>query len=211
MTVRSGPTRAGFAAFGVAVAMLSGCGSDDTPAEAPAETTDETALADGGTTTPAPTSTSASTTTPDDTPATSSPEGLESELLGTWTASAADILSANTANLGGAGMTACDGEISMTFNDGGTLSRAGNVACSIGAVRADGTISTTADYDVDAPGSLTIRNTVTLGIATLGGREIPFPDAFGDSSARFRVEGDVLSIEFTNPAVGSVTQQYTRS
>jgi hypothetical protein len=183
-------------ALGAAL-VASGCGGDDA-----AETT---TTADATTTTEVTTTTEATTTTGGGDAAGSS------ELDGSWVADAGDLLAANTANVGGTGGLTCTGEITMTFADG-KLERSGDVSCSApgSPISAEGSIVTTGDYAVDGD-VLTITGTSSTGRASLAGTEIPTPDSWGDGEATFRIEGDTLTIEFTETAVGAVTQTYTRS
>jgi hypothetical protein len=196
MTPRTAFVTAGAVA---ALLLLGACGSD----------TDSEGGASESSTTEATASTTSSTAESTTTTRAATDEGAD--LVGTWTVSAGDILAANTANLGGTGAMTCDGTITMTFAENGTLSRAGNVACGMGPIQGDGTISTTAEYAVTAPGELTISSTVTLGVLQLGGQEIPFPDGFGDGSATYSVAGGTLTLTFAEGSVGQVTQTYARA
>jgi hypothetical protein len=99
----------------------------------------------------------------------------------------------------------------MTFGDG-TLERSGDVTCGAAGspISATGTISTTGEYTVDGD-VLTITGTSSSGRATMSGADIPTPDSWGDGVATYRIEGDTLTIDFTDTAVGAVTQTYTRA
>lgn len=124
------------------------------------------------------------------------------ELVGTWTADASQILAANTANLGGSGAVSCRGPIDMTFNSDGTYSRRGSVDCSVRGRSMRGAVSTAGQYTVAG-------NVLTISRTRLEG-DGPVPDAWGDGTAQFAITGPTLSITFSNPSVGTVTQQYTR-
>lgn len=168
----------------------------------------------GATTSDAPTTTEArATSTTEATTTTDGADRSSREIVGTWTADAGDILSANTANVGGAGGLTCEGPITMTFTDEGTFSRAGNVSCTgPGGLSGSGTIATTGEWFFDADtGGLVISGTVADGVLTLQGREVPFPDSFGDGQAEYSVDGDQLEITFTIDPVGTVTQTYARA
>jgi hypothetical protein len=132
------------------------------------------------------------------------------DLVGTWVADASDILASNTANVGGPGGLACSGPITMTFTDAGTYARSGGVTCAAGALSASGTVATSGTYAVTGDG-LTISGTTNAGSISLGGRSVPFPDAFGDGRATYAVSGGTLEITFTGPGVGEVTQTYRRA
>ena len=65
---------------------------------------------------------------------------------------------------------------------------------------------------VAGPGdALTVADTRNDGTISLGGRAVPFPDAFGDGDATYAIEGSTLRITFGGPGVGTVTQTYRRS
>lgn len=184
-------------AVGCLVVLGGACGSDE-------------AAEDTTTTTPTTAEATTSTTEPNE-PTTSTATAGSTDLEGSWVADAADILAANTANVGEAGGLSCTGEIRMTFA-GGRLDRTGDVTCGVpgSPITADGTISTTGTYTVDGD-TLTITDTESGGRAVLAGREIPTPDSWGDGVATFRIDGDVLTIDFTDTAVGAVSQTYRRS
>ncbi len=131
------------------------------------------------------------------------PTSGSAELVGTWTADASQILAANTANLGGSGAVTCRGPIVMTFNPDGTYSRRGSVTCSVRGRSMRGAVSTAGHYAVEG-------NVLTISRTRLEG-DGPVPDAWGDGAAQFSVAGPTLNITFSNPSVGTVTQQYTRS
>lgn len=180
------------------VVILSACGGDDDAAET--------------TTSEAPTSTEATSTTADEAPSTTTGGAAgSSELDGSWVADAGDLLAANTANVGGTAGLSCTGQVTMTFI-GGRLERSGDVSCGVAGspITAEGTILTTGDYTVDGD-VLTITGTSSTGRASLAGNEIPTPDSWGDGEATYRIEGDTLTIDFTDTAVGAVTQIYTRA
>lgn len=191
-------TALGIAAIGALT--LGACSSEDaTPTSVAGEATSTTA------------ETTSSTTTEPTTTTEAGDESGEADLVGTWTATAASILAANTANLGGAPAFDCAGDIIMEFTDIGTISRSGNLSCGMNGIEAAGTISTTAEYATPAPGKLTVSDAVSLGVITLGGREVPFPDSFGDGEGTYTVDGSTLTIVFNAPQVGEVTQVYTRA
>lgn len=191
-------TSTGLAA--ICVLALVGCSSDDSTSTS----------VDGESTTTSE-ATSSTTSTSEVTSTTAEGDSAEAgDLVGSWTATAASILAANTANLGGGGLSDCAGDIVMAFSDIGTLSRSGNISCSMAGLTAEGTISTTAEYATPSPGQLVVTDTVTLGVAALGGQEIPFPDSFGDGEATYTVDGSTLTIVFNIAPVGEVKQVYNR-
>lgn len=135
---------------------------------------------------------------------------VDTDLTGTWTADAASILAANTANTGNPAGLTCSGPISMTFTDGGTFSRSGAVTCGSGAISASGTVATNGRYAVDGT-ILTVSGTTNTGALALGVRSVPFPDAWGDGDATVSVQGETLEVTFTEGPVGTVTQTYRRA
>lgn len=127
------------------------------------------------------------------------------DLVGTWTADAADLLGANTANLGGPGAVTCSGPVTLELADDGTFTHGGDVTCSVpGGPSASGTITSTGRWSVDGT-TVTLSGTETTsdvdGISQL----------IGDGSATFAVEGDQLTVTFTVDPVGEVSQVYTRA
>lgn len=65
-----------------------------------------------------------------------------------------------------------------------------------------GAVSTAGHYAVDGS-VLTISRTRVEG-------DSPVPDAWGNGAAEYAIAGSTLSVTFTDPSVGTVTQQYTR-
>ena len=106
-------------------------------------------------------------------------------------------------------MGSIDGPITMTFTDEGTYTRNGSVSCSAGALSAAGTLATSGSYRTSGD-ALTVADTRNDGTISLGGRAVPFPDAFGDGDATYAIEGSTLRITFGGPGVGTVTQTYRR-
>jgi len=126
-------------------------------------------------------------------------------LEGTWVADANDLLAAATANVGGTGGSTCSGQVAMTF-DATTLRRTGEITCGSGNV----TIDTSSTYSVDGD-KLSVSATTNRGRMTVRGVAVPAPDSWGDGTALYKVEGDVLTITFTESSVGTVTSKYTRA
>ena len=148
-------------------------------------------------------SSTSSTSSPSTTGTTSSTTATAGgDVVGSWRASASDILGANTANVGGAGGLTCNGPITMTFEDNGSFHRHGRVTCSIQGTSKSGAISTTGNYTTS--GDQITFSGVRASSAS------PVPDSFGDATAQYSVSGTTLTIVFTNASVGEVTQVYSR-
>lgn len=187
--------------IGLAVVLGGDGDGDDEDALA---TTTTTVLVGEGPTEPddgVPTSTTDVTTTT---------EASSGDLEGAWVADAAEILAANTANLGGTGGLGCTGPITMTFTAEGTYDRSGEVTCSVGGTTASGSVSTSGRYAIEGS-RLTVSGTTSGGTMSMGGTEIPTPDSFGDGTADYEVSGDTLTITFSDPSVGTITQTYQRA
>lgn len=130
-------------------------------------------------------------------------------LEGSWTADADTILGANTANLGGSGGVSCSGPIVMTFNEDGSFDRSGDMTCSVGGVSATGRIASTGQWSA-TDAAITISGAMSSGTMNLRGTAIPLADAFGDGTAGYTINGDVLEVRFTGAGVGTILQEYTR-
>ena len=206
---RSRALLVGGAAVLVVLALLVGfilLGGDDSDAEDAGSTTTTTVLAGADEPTPTPADEATTTTVA----VTTTVAATSGDLEGSWVADAADILAANTANVGGAGGLSCSGPITMTFAADGTYDRSGSVSCSVAGTTASGTISTSGRYGLDG-GQLVVTGTTSGGRMAMGGTEIPTPDSFGDGTADYEVRGDTLAITFTDTSVGTVTQTYQRA
>jgi len=120
---------------------------------------------------------------------------------------------ANMANLPAGAMTPlCDGPITMAFADG-RFNRSGSVVCSAGLnslVEGTATIATTGTYSIEGD-RLVVSDTANTGVMELAGTNVPFPDSWGNGSATYRIDGDVLEIIFSDASVGTVTQKYVRA
>jgi hypothetical protein len=194
--------------------VLAGCGSDDdeigessTTTEASADDTTTTALGgdgdgeddgsdDGG----------------DDTTTTSEAAEGGGDIVGTWTADAAAILGANTANLGGAGGLDCTGPVTLDFKANGTFSHTATATCSAaGGMSATATIDSSGSYEVTGD-QLQVVAAVNNGSMEVAGtvQEVPIGLTEGQA-VDFAVDGDTLTFTFTDASVGTVTQTYTRS
>lgn len=194
----------------VLILLLSACGSSgdgssDTEAVATPgvlETTD----AGGESSTPVPTESSGTTTTTTLVP-------VRNTLAGVWRAKAQDILAANLANLGGMPMV-CDGEIVMNLDADGSFSRGGSMECIIDGVMTSGQVlNSSGTWDATAS-TLSVTVTKSDGYAESTGPDgrvsrVALPDR-GYSEADYMVNATTLTITFTDPSVGTVTQVYTR-
>lgn len=193
---------------------IASCGSD----ESGSSSTDVVVAAAGGqsqnATDPSDTSMSSSSDAQSTTTTTTTTlVPVRNTLAGEWRAKAADILSANLANLGGMPM-ACIGDIVMNLNDDGTFTRGGSMACSIDGVKIFGQlVNSSGTWDATSD-TLTVTVTNSDGYAESIGPDgkamrVPLPDG-GWSSVDYEVTATTLTITFTEPSVGTVTQVYTR-
>lgn len=185
-------------AAALSVAWLGACSSDDgdaTDADPAEETT--TSVAEG----PGPDDETTTTATV--------PETTGGDLVGTWEAEAGELLAANTANLGGAPDIDCEGTITLEFGDDGSFSQQGEATCSTAGISASLNIETVGRYET-SDGTLTITEAETLGTMEAGGMSQPAEAGFGVGEAAYEVDGDTLSVTFTDPSVGTVTQTYQR-
>ena len=139
---------------------------------------------------------------------------VRNTLAGVWTAPAEEILEANLANLGGMPGMTCAGEIVMNLNNDGTFSRGGSMLCSIDDVQILGQMmNSSGTWDATAD-TLTVTVTENDGYAESlgpGGKtmRMALPDN-GYSAVSYKANATTLTITFTEPAVGTVTQVYTR-
>lgn len=133
------------------------------------------------------------------------------DLEGTWTADAADVLSANLANLGGVpGGLACSGPVTLTFTEE-TVTWSGEVTCRMGdtGLEATGSLRSEGSYRVEGS-EIVVSGSRTSGSLSLAGQSIPVPAGISDGTVRYRIDGDTLSLSYDNPSVGTVTQTYSR-
>jgi len=144
----------------------------------------------------------------DDTVATTVADSASSDIEGTWTIDAGELLAANTANLGAAPAFLCTGPINMTFAEG-TYTRGGEMTCTADSITGGGTLQSTGNYTVDGS-TITVSNSVSSGSLTFDGATVPFSDSLGAGSYDYEVNGDSLKITFSDPSVGEVTTTYTR-
>lgn len=185
--------------------VLAGCGSSDGDAgSGDADSSTTAAEEDGGTTTLGDdTSDDGSTTT-----AAPDPADGGGDLDGSWVADAGDIMGVNTANLGGVTFE-CSGPITLTF-DGGSFTQAGESTCTVAGQTATATFNSSGDYSVSGS-TLTTTNAVNEGTMVIAGMTQPFEGGVSNGSAEYAIDGDQLSITFTNETVGTVTQVFTRA
>ena len=104
----------------------------------------------------------------------------------------------------------CSGSIVMTFNEDGSFDRAGDVTCLVAGLSGSGRIVSTGQWTATDT-TITILGASSSGTMELGGRTVPLPDAFGDGTAEYAIDGDALEISFTAAAVGTINQTYTRA
>lgn len=138
---------------------------------------------------------------------------VRNTLAGEWRAKAQDILASNLANLGGLPI-ACDGEIVMNLSADGSFTRGGSMMCAINSVKTSGQVVNSSGRWEATDDTLTVTVTKSDGYAESIGPDgtmtrIPLPDS-GYSSAVYEVTATTLTITFTDPSVGTVTQVYKR-
>ncbi len=195
-TVRRGAALAAVALL--AVGALGACGSDDGDDAGSDEITTTEAGGDETTTTEA-----ADTTTTSE---------AADDVVGTWTADAADILSSNTANTGGSAGLECTGVVTLDLRDDGTFAHSADATCTApGGMSATATIDTTGTYEQDGA-TLRIVSAENNGSFEVMGTTQPMPSGLeGGAEATASVDGDTLTLSFTEASVGTVTQTYTRA
>ena len=194
----------------VLILLLSSCGSSgDGSSDMEAEANpgaSETIDAGGESSTLVPVESSGTTTTTTLVP-------VRNTLAGVWRAKAQDILAANLANLGGMPMV-CDGEIVMNLNADGSFSRAGSMECIIDGAMTNGqVVNSSGTWDATA-NTISVTVTKSDGYAEVIGFDgrvtrVALPDR-GYSEADYTVNATTLTITFTDPSVGTVSQVYTR-
>lgn len=185
----------------VGMLVFSGCGSDGGDADSAGSTSP-------GETTTVATSTGGSSAAPATTgPATGDADDLE----GTWTSDVQSQLAQNTVNLGTASLD-CNGTVTLTIADG-HFRRSGTGECTAGpaGISATAVFDAEADYDVSG-GEVTLSDISNHTSLTMGGRELTrdFSPLTADPFTA-SVDGDTLSLTFTDPSVGTVTQTYRRA
>jgi len=128
---------------------------------------------------------------------------------GTWVSPAQDLLAANTANLGSVPMT-CDGEVTMELA-GGRIHHGGHVSCSMpqSPIVASGTVDSAGDYTISGD-ELTISKTSTNGQLFLNDQPLAPIETMLDLTATVHVDGDTMTLTFTRPQIGTVTQTWHR-
>ena len=187
------------AALGLALVACSSSESDGGSTEDGVTTT--SAYFGGGT------DDATSTTATDGSTTTSAADegATDGDLVGTWTADAADLLAANTANLGGPGAVTCSGPVSLELADDGTFTHTGDITCEVpGGPAASGTITSTGRWSADG-------TTVTLSDTSTTSEVEGISQLIGDASAAYVVDGDTLTVTFAFDPVGEVSQVYTRA
>lgn len=191
------------AAFALTLASC-GSSSDDAGDDGGSATT-EAADEGGGGDDEATTTAAEDTTTTED----GGEAGGGGDLVGTWTADANDILGANTANLGGVTFE-CTGPITLEFGDDGAFSQTGTSTCTVQGQSGTAEFNATGTYEA-SDGTITVTDVTNEGTMTMMGVAQPMEGGFGGGEAEYTLEGDTLSITFTEETVGTVTQVYTRS
>lgn len=129
---------------------------------------------------------------------------------GTWKSDAGQLVAENTANLGDTGSMTCSGPIRLTFRTNGTFKHGGAATCSVGAQSVSATILSEGDYTTSGD-ELILSNTRSTGTLDIPGGAVPFPAGIGDGTGTFNIAGDTLTLTFTDPSVGTVTQEWQRA
>jgi hypothetical protein len=193
-------------------ALLGACGGDDEAAVDDASEATATAAADGSAGPDAEADAEATDAADErDTEETTTTESAGGgDLVGTWVADAGDLLAANTANLGGVPGMDCSGPITLEFAPDGGFAQRGDASCSIGGMTASLNIETTGRYQTSG-GTLTVTESSTTGTMEVGGASQPADVGFGEGEGTYEVRGDTLTVTFSDPSVGTVTQTYQRS
>lgn len=202
------PTAAALAAvLALGLGALAGCGgssgSDGTGSGSGSDTT----VTSEGATTAAPSGDT--TTAPDEATTTAAEADGGGDLVGTWTADAGDIFGANTANLGGTSID-CSGPVNLEFRDDGTFSQSSTATCSIQSISGTATIDSTGSWTTDGD-QIVISGSTSDGTMEIMGQTQPVEAGMSDGTATYEVDGDTLSITFTEATVGTVTQVYQRA
>ncbi len=137
--------------------------------------------------------------------------GVASELIGTWNADAADVLAANTANLGGTPGLDCSGLVSLTFTENAS-SGGGNVSCTVpqANIEVTGEVSWNCTSTTNS-NVLTNKDCQHSGTVAYGSQEIPIPEIISNGDAKYKIDGDTLTLTFDEESVGKVIQTYTRA
>lgn len=138
-------------------------------------------------------------------------EELCGRLVGEWTASAEDILAANTAPYGGLppGLS-CDGTILLTFLADGTFRRTWEAECEFHDSRGSGTGLSEGRYE-DHGDRVTFLDVRTTGSVTAGGMNLGnFFDATPSGEASYLIQGDRLTFRFSTADGATIEQHYTR-
>lgn len=176
--------------------------ASDEPAEEPADTTTTTAAdepeEDGDAPSPV--------TAPE------LPETGGGDLVGTWAIDASDLFAANTANVGDTSGISCSGPIRLEFGDDGSFAQRGEATCEANGFVSTLMLETTGRYATDG-GTLTLSDLESTSTMEVDGRSQPAGEGTGleDGEAAYEVEGDTLTITYTNPSVGTISQVYQRS
>lgn len=184
---------------------LVACGNSDSENADTSATTGDTAPSTVDTTV----SSAPATSTPGTEPSRDSSDA--GDLEGSWSADAQDLLDANTANVGSIPMT-CDGLVTIGFADG-VITQTGDVDCTLtsgGGMSGHAVVDAKGKYSVDG-GMLTVSDTVHKTQVSWGGGPASEMVFFGDGTGNYLIDGDTLTINFFDPAVGNISQEWHRS
>ncbi len=186
-----------------AAVLLGGCSGSDGDSTS---TTSTTSASAGGS------DSSSSTTTSDPGDSATGDEAARGAIVGQWTADASGILGSNLSNLGGtpAGMS-CTGPLTLDFAADGGFVASGEATCTLGGVSLTASITTTGQWSSEDDGSITISGASSEGGFDVPGVEIPPIELLSDGQFDYTISGDTLSLTFTDPTVGTVTQDWTRA
>lgn len=109
----------------------------------------------------------------------------------------------------------CDGEIVMNLIADGSFSRKGSMMCTIDGVMMNGQIVNSSGTWEATASTLSVTVTKNDGYAEVSGgpggkvTRVALPDN-GFSAADYTVNATTLTIPFTDPSVGTISQVYTR-
>lgn len=133
-------------------------------------------------------------------------------LAGGWHATVDSILNANTASTGALGIS-CPGQLMhwRFESDTAFFSRWSDVlTCTSRGLTFTGRLSQTGRYSASGD-QLTVSGIENFGsVTTSTGVSLPFSIPASAGSATYAISGNTLTLTFTDPSVGTVTQTWTR-
>jgi hypothetical protein len=105
----------------------------------------------------------------------------------------------------------CSGPIRLEFGEDGSFAQRGEATCEGGGFANTVTLESTGRYTTEG-GTMTITDLESTSTIEVNGTTQPAGEGteFQLNEAAYEVDGDTLTITFTNPSVGTVTQVYQR-